>query len=241
MNSGNPALNSNTFKSINQVAGPTMTFSGTVNKSLVLLALVIAGTAFTWNIGGPLGSMLTIGGAIGGFILAMVTIFKKEWAPVTAPLYAALEGLFLGGISAMYNAQFHGIVLQAVMLTFGVMAAMLFLFQARIIRVTEKFRAGVFAATAGIAIFYLVVMVLQLFKIPVPMMYDGSGLGIALSIFVVAIAALNLLLDFDTIEQGVAYGAPKYLEWYCSFGLMVTLIWLYLEILRLLARLQSRR
>ncbi len=256
MNSGNPVLNSNTFQRVNQVAGPAMTVRGAANKTLFLLALVIAGTAVTWNLAGtpmvsgsasnptvsmsPLSMMLTFGGAIGGLILALVICFKSQWAPVLAPVYAILEGLFLGGISAMYNAQFQGIVLQAVMLTFGVMAAMLFLYQSRIIVVTQKFRAMIFAATLGIALFYLVTMVLRLFGMSIPMMYDGSALGIGISVFIVAIAALNLVLDFDMIEQGAAAGAPKYMEWYGAFGLMVTLIWLYLEILRLLARLQRR-
>lgn len=216
-----------------------MTVSGTINKSAVLLLLVILAGSFTWNASG-LSSVLTIGGAIGGFIVAMVTIFKKTWAPVTAPIYAILQGLFLGGISAMYNTQFEGLPLQAVMLTFGVMAAMLFLYQTRIIRVTEKLRLGIVAATAGIALFYIVSLVLGFFGINVPMIHDSGMLGIGFSLFVVGIAAMNLVLDFDFIENGVRAAAPRYMEWYAAFGLMVTLIWLYLEVLRLLAKLQRR-
>ncbi len=183
-----------------------------------------------------------VGGAIGGFILAMVTAFKKEWAPITAPIYAFLQGLFLGGISAIYNARTNGIVLQAVMLTFGVMAAMLFLYQSRVIRVTPGFVKGIAAATLGIALFYIASLVLSFFGIPAltQIINSSSTLGIGLSIFIVCIAALNLVLDFAMIEVGVANRGPKYMEWYCAFALMVTLIWLYLEILRLLAKVSRR-
>jgi len=240
MTSGNPSLNSGTFETISVRQGPVMTVTGTVSKTSILLLLVILGATFTWNIQSGLSSGLMIGGAIGGFIVALITIFKKEWSPVTAPIYAILEGLFLGGISAVYNAQFQGIVLQAVMLTFGVMAAMLFLYQSGIIKVTEKFRMGVFAATGGIALVYIVSMVLGFFGIHIPFIQGGGAFGIGFSLIVVGIAALNLVMDFDTVDRGVAAGAPRYMEWYCGFGLMVTLIWLYLELLRLLSKLQRR-
>lgn len=240
MASGNPALNDNTFQSLARRSGPPMTLSGTINKSALMLLLVALGTTFTWNLSGPLAGPLMIGGAIGGFIVALVTIFKKEWAPITAPIYSLLQGLFLGGVSAAYNAQFQGIVLQAIMLTFGVFAAMLALYQTRIIRVTERLRAVIFTATAGVALFYVVAMVLRLFGIQVPLIHDTGVLGIGFSVVVVGIAAFNLLLDFDSIEKGVQAGAPRFMEWYCAFGLMVTLIWLYLEILRLLSKLQRR-
>ena len=159
----------------------------------------------------------------------------------TGSIYAIAEGLFLGAISAVYEAQFHGIVLQAVMLTIGVLLAMLGLYTTRIIQPTQKFMMGVFAATAGIALVYLVTIVLGFFHINVPFIHSNGLMGIGFSVFVVIIAALNLIIDFGVIEQGVAARAPKYMEWYSGFGLLVTLVWLYLEILRLLSKLASRR
>ena len=182
-------------------------------------------------------------GMIGGFICAMVTIFKKAWSPVTAPLYALLEGLVLGSLSAVFELRYPGIAIQAVGLTFGTLFAMLFLYRSGIIKVTEKFRMGVFAATGGIALFYFLEIILSFFHINFMGTYgvNGSGLiGIGFSLLVVGIAALNLVLDFDFIEKGVQYGAPKYMEWYGAFGIMVTLIWLYLEMLRLLSKLNRR-
>ncbi|MBN8709088.1 MAG: hypothetical protein BGO12_08720 [Verrucomicrobia bacterium 61-8] len=240
MASGNPAFNEKTFQQISRSGGAAMTVTGTISKTAILLLLVILGTTFTWNLSGPLAMPLMFGGMIGGFIVSLITIFKKEWAPVTAPIYSILQGLFLGGISAAYNQQFHGIVLQAVLLTFGVAAAILGLYQTRVIRVTQRLRSIIFAATAGIAIYYVIAMVMSLFGMQAPMIWDTGWLGIGFSVFVVILAAFNLLLDFDLIEQGVAYGAPRYMEWYCSFGIMVTLVWLYLEILRLLSKLQRR-
>lgn len=242
MNSGNPTLQPAAFQNLAPVAsGATMTLSGTITRSATLLLLVILGTTFTWNqFQTGLGMGLMIGGAIGGFIVAMITIFKKTWASFTAPVYALLQGLFLGGISAMYNAQFQGIVLQAVMLTFGTLAAMLLLYQTRIIRVNDTFRTVVFAATAGIVVLYLASFVMGLFGASIGFLHDSTPLGIGISVVIVIIAALNLALDFDLIEKGVEASAPRYMEWYCAFGLMVTLIWLYLEILRLLSKLNRR-
>ena len=179
-------------------------------------------------------------GAIAGFIVALVTIFKQTWAPVTAPLYALLEGLVIGGVSAIFEAQFPGIVIQAAGLTLGTCLALLLAYKSRLIRATENFKLGVVAATGGIALFYLLTIVLGFFGIRIPLLYSNGWVGIGFSLFVVVIAALNLVLDFDFIEQGAAQGAPKYMEWYGAFGLMVTLIWLYLEMLRLLAKLRSR-
>lgn len=242
MNSGNPTLQPAAFKDLAPAAsGAVMTLSGTIARSATLLLLVILGTTFTWSQAAtPVGQMVTIGGAIGGFIVAMVTIFKKTWAPFTSPLYALLQGLFLGGVSAIYNAQFEGIVLQAVMLTFGTLAAMLFLYQTRIIRVTNTFRAVVFGATAGILVMYLASFVMSFFGVSMTFLHDSSPMSIGISVVIVIVAALNLAMDFDLIEQGIAARAPGYMEWYCAFGLMVTLIWLYLEILRLLAKLNRR-
>ena len=173
-----------------------------------------------------------MGGAIGGFILAMVTIFKKTWAPVTAPLYALVEGFFLGSISAMYELRFDGIVFQAVMLTFGTLFALLMAYRSGLIKATENFKLGVIAATGGIALVYLATIVLGFFGINIPLIHESGIVGIGFSLFVIVIAALNLVLDFDFIENGVEQGAPKYMEWYGAFGLMVTLVWLYIEFLR---------
>lgn len=176
-------------------------------------------------------------GGIGGFIVALITVFKAQWSPITAPIYAALQGLFLGGLSATMDAMYPGIVIQAVALTFGTMFGMLFLYRAGIIKVTEKFRSGLLAATAGIFFVYLLSWILGFFGIQMPMIHEGGLLGIGFSLFVVVIAALNLLLDFDFIHKSSGMGAPKYMEWYGAFGLMVTLVWLYIEFLRLLSKL----
>ena len=181
--------------------------------------------------------MLT--GAVGGLIVALVTTFKPAWAALTAPLYAVLEGLLLGGISAMFNAQYQGLPFQAVCLTFGTLFSLLLAYQTGWIRATENFKLGVIAATGGIFLVYMATAVLGLFGIAMPFMHSNGLVGIGISLFVVVVAALNLVLDFDIIENGVKRGAPKYMEWYGAFGLLVTLVWLYLEILRLLAKLRS--
>ncbi len=182
-----------------------------------------------------------IGGAIGGLIVALVTVFKKTWAGITSPVYALLEGLFLGGISAIFEAQYPGIVIQAVALTFGTLFSLLLAYKSRLIKVTENFKLGVAAATGSIFLIYLANMLLGFFGIHMPFIHESGIIGIGFSLVVVVIAALNLVLDFDFIENGAASGAPKYMEWYAAFGLMVTLIWLYLEMLRLLAKLRSRK
>jgi uncharacterized YccA/Bax inhibitor family protein len=229
--------------------GQAMTLNGTVNKTGFLLLLTMLTAAFAWSqtmIDTPEGPMpapgamiYLLGGAIGGLVLALVTAFKKEWSPVTAPLYALVEGFFLGAVSAMYNAQFQGIVLQAVMLTFAITFALLFAYRSGLIKATENFKLGIAAATGGIVLIYLATMALGFFGIKIPYIHESGIIGIGFSLFVVVIAALNLVLDFDFIESGVEAGAPKYMEWYGAFGLMVTLVWLYLEILRLLAKLRS--
>lgn len=181
------------------------------------------------------------GGLIGGLVVALVTVFKKEWSPVTAPLYAVLEGLAIGAISAVFEQRFPGIVMQAVGLTFGTLAALLLAYRSGLVRATENFKLGVVAATGGIMLLYLVNIGMRLFGFEgMGFIHDSGWLGIGFSAVVVVVAALNLVLDFDFIEQGVEHGAPKYMEWYGAFGLLVTLVWLYLEILRLLAKLQSR-
>lgn len=254
--SGNPALKQSTFLDLSSGAvvardAGAMTLSGTVNKTGLLLLLTVLTAAFAWSQSivtgadgqaaiaqGVAGYM--IGGAIGGFILALITIFKKTWAPITAPLYALVEGFFLGSISAMYEFRFNGIVFQAVLLTFGTLFALLFAYRSGLIRATENFKLGVAAATGGIFLVYLATMILGFFNVNIPFIHESGLVGIGFSLFVVVIAALNLVLDFDFIETGIEQGAPKYMEWYGAFGLMVTLVWLYIEFLRLLSKLQSR-
>ncbi len=249
MQSGNPALGKNTFLDVNTgrvLSGDgTMTMNGTVNKTGLLLALVLLGATISWSkYAGPASIPtlypLIIGGAIAGLVLALITVFKKQWAAYTGPLYAVAEGLCLGALSAMFEARYPGIVMQAVGLTFGTMAVMLLAYRSGWIRATEKFKLGVVAATGGVFLLYLVDMVLGFFGHHIGFINGSSALGIGFSVVVVVIAALNLILDFDLIESGVKAGAPKYMEWYGAFALVVTLVWLYLELLRLLSKLQSR-
>jgi uncharacterized YccA/Bax inhibitor family protein len=246
MRTANPALSDRTFTGFGRVAGAEqMTIQGTANKALLLLLCVMITAAWVWNMyyrslnPGVVIPWVTVG-AIAGFIVALVTVFKQTWAPVTAPIYALLEGLVLGGVSALFEAQFPGIVLQAVALTLGTCLALLLAYKTGLIRASENFKLVVVAATGAIALFYVITIILGFFRVQVPLVYGNGWVGIGFSIVVVTIAALNLVLDFDFIEQGAAQGAPKFMEWYAAFGLMVTLIWLYLEILRLLAKLRSR-
>ena len=235
---GNPALSEKTFQDVVRTAGGTMTLQGTVNKTGISLLIVMAGAIITWNMEQPI--LLLLVGAIGGAILGFVTVFKKDWAPITTPIYAFLEGLVLGAISRMYDQQVEGIVPIAVGLTMGTLGALLLAYTSRLIKVTQNFRLGVFAATGAIALLYLVSMVLGFFGIRIPLIHEAGPIGILFSVVVVVIASLNLVLDFDFIERGAAMGAPKYMEWYGAFGLLVTLIWLYLEILRLLAKIMGK-
>lgn len=247
MRTANPALNSKVFQGFGRVdAASAMTVEGTVNKTAIMLAALVISASFVWKkffaTGDPASvSLWMIGGIVGGLIVAIATIIKKQWAPVTAPLYAVLEGFALGGISAIFEAQFPGIVIQAVGLTFGTLFALLFAYRSGFIKVTENFKLGIVAATGGIFLVYLVTFILGFFGVQVPFIHGSGIFGIGFSLFVVVIAALNLVLDFDFIEHGAKHGAPKFMEWYGAFGLIVTLIWLYLEILRLLAKIQSRR
>jgi uncharacterized YccA/Bax inhibitor family protein len=222
-----------------------MTLNGTVNKTGILLVLAIAAAGWTWHLFTQSLNTADVtpwmfGGLIGGFIFALITIFKKEWSPVTAPAYALLEGLALGGISASFEVRYPGIAIQAVGLTFGTLFVLLLAYRSGLIPVTQKFRLGIVAATGGIAVFYLLEMILGIFGIHFTSINGSGAIGIGFSLIVVVVAALNLVLDFDFIEKGVQYGAPKYMEWYGAFGIMVTLIWLYLEILRLLSKLNRR-
>ena len=242
MRSGNPALNKKTFDSFVTTDSNVMTIDGTVNKTAISMGILLLAAYYTYS--NAIMSYVLVG-FIGGFILALITIFKKEWAPTTVPIYALLEGLALGGVSNIYATAFEpGIVPRAIMLTLGILFALLFAYKSKMIKATENFKLGVFAATAGIGIVYLISFLMSVFGgggISIMNPANFSMLSVGFSLFVVVIASLNLVMDFDFIEEGAAKGAPKYMEWYGAFGLLVTLIWLYLEILRLLAKLSSRR
>lgn len=239
MRSGNPALSEKTFQQLSTVSSGehAMTVTGTVNKTGILFLILLLGATISWYQPAP---FFVWGGAIGGFIVAIATIFKKEWSPVTAPIYAGLEGLFLGGISVMFETAYDGIVYNAVILTLGTFAAMLFAYRSGWIRVTRRFRMGVVAATGGIFLVYIASFVLGFFGIELSLVHGNGMMGIGFSLIVVGIAAMNLVLDFDMISRGAEAGAPRYFEWFTAFGLMVTLIWLYIEMLRLLAKMQQR-
>jgi len=239
--SSNPVLGRKIFeRTFTDSYSETMTVRGAVNRVGILFLLVVLSASFVWKMvfaGTPVFGWM-IFGVVGGLIAAIVCVVKPSWSPFAAPVYALMEGLFLGAISAMFEAKIAGIVFQAIGLTFGTVFALLFAYKTGIIKVTEKFKMGVIIATGGIAVFYLVLMVVNMFTSY--NFFASMGLfGILISLVIVVVAALNLVLDFDFIEQGAAAGAPKYMEWYAAFGLMVTLIWLYLEILRLLSLLSG--
>ncbi len=238
MKSGNPTISEKIFQRGSEAvpAGETMTVNGTANKIGILFLILLIGASISWY--NPT-SLFMWGGAIGGLIVAMVTIFKKEWAPVTAPIYAGLEGLFLGAVSIMYANVYSGIVFNAVALTIGIFAAMLFIYRTGIITVNKKFRMGVVAATGGIFLVYIASWILGFFGVNISLITGTGVWGIGFSLIIIVVAALNLVLDFDMIERGAEYGAPRYFEWYTAFGLIVTLVWLYLEMLRLLGKLQE--
>jgi uncharacterized YccA/Bax inhibitor family protein len=257
--SGNPTLSDKRFRDTIiedavVIDDNAMTIKGTLNKFGFLFLMTLGTAYYSWHqfvLGGNVWPLVLLG-AFGGLGVAIAITFKKEWSPYLAPAYALLEGLFVGSISALYeysapsgqNAYaggYSGIVLQAVGLTFAVVIAMYFLYSFRIIQATQKFKAVIVTATAGLAIFYLVCWAISMFGIAAPsFIFQNSALGIGFSLFVVALAALNLILDFDMIEQGAKLGAPKYMEWYGAFGLLVTIVWLYIEILRLLSKLSKR-
>lgn len=247
MRSGNPVLRADTFSNTTTSFGgdnDAMTLAGTVNKSFVVITALLISAGFVWNLhyqGSPMVMPMMWGGVIGSFVVAIATVFKKEWSPVTAPLYGVLEGLALGGISALADMRFPGIVIQAAALTMGIFVALLLAYKSGLIKPTENFKLGVTAATGGIAVMYLISMVMRMFGSPVAFLHDSSMLSIGISGVVIIVAALNLVLDFDFIEEGANRGnTPKYMEWYAAFGLTVTLAWLYLEILRLLMKLKGR-
>ena len=239
LRSGNPVLSKSTFNSATNIT-ETMTINGTVNKTAISLFLLVGTGYLTFN---TMNTVLLIACGIGGFIVALITVFRKHWAPITVPIYAILEGGMLGGISFMYNSMYDGIVTNAIFLTLGILLSLLMAYRSGLIKPSENFKLGVAAATGGIAIVYLINFVMGFFGSGMGIMNinNSSMMSIGFSLVVIVIASLNLVLDFDFIEEGAEKGAPKYMEWYGAFGLLVTLIWLYLEILRLLAKLNSRK
>ncbi len=248
--SDNPTLSQKIFsRSLDQSDAGVMTVRGSIGKFGFLLFMVLAAASYTWYLyyNNQQQTMVTLMwvGIIGGLISVLAICFKPTLAPYLSPAYGILEGFFLGAISAVLNDAFSekypGLVMQAVGLTFGVALAMFLLYNFRVIKATEKFKSTIFAATAGIAIFYVITLLLRVFGVNIPFMYDSSLLGIGISLFIVAIAALNLIIDFDMIEKGAEMGAPKYMEWYGAFGLLVTMVWLYIEILKLLSRFAGRK
>jgi uncharacterized YccA/Bax inhibitor family protein len=241
--SGNPVLTDDVFRGTRVFGGETMTIGGTVNKTVLALAILCVAAAWTWNLGprDPRVGMLTMVGMLGGLAMAVATTWRKDWAAVTAPLYAAFEGLLLGGVSASFETRYPGLVGQAVFLTIGTLATLLLAYRAGFIRATDTLRRTVFAATGGIMLVYVADLVMRLFGTGVPLIHGSTPIGIGFSLVVVAVAAFNLVLDFDFIERAAARGAPRQMEWYGAFALLVTLVWLYLEMLRLLTKLQERR
>jgi len=236
--SGNPALRGDVFAGSNaDTSTGVMTIAGTANKTILLLIIAFFTASLVWS-NQQAAAILLFPSIIIGLIIALVTIFKKEYSPITAPLYAAVEGVVLGTISSFFNAQYPGIVIQAVALTFAVLLCMLAAYRSGMIKVTERFKLGVVAATGGIMVVYLISMVMSLFGANIGFIHSNGLLGIGFSLFVVGIASLNLVLDFDLIEKGANMQAPRYMEWYGAFALIVTLVWLYLEILRLLSKLR---
>lgn len=245
MRTSNPALKEEYFRrDPAALAQGVMTMQGTTTKSFLLILLAVFSAAFTWReyLSGNTGILMPaiLVGGIGGFIVALVTVFKPRLAPITAPFYAVLEGLLLGAISARYEAQWAGLPIQAVGLTFMVFLAMLLVYRTGLIKVTEKLRFGIVAATGGIMLFYVLSILLSFVGVQIPLVHGSGVIGIGFSLVVVGVAALNLVLDFDLIENGVKAQAPKYMEWYGAFVLLVTLVWLYLEMLRLLSKINRR-
>jgi uncharacterized YccA/Bax inhibitor family protein len=245
--SGNPVLGEKTFRnSVDPSYAETMTVRGTLNKFSMLFLLTMAMASIAWKMfySGKDITGYMWGTLIGALVVALVVSFKTSWSPYLAPLYAILKGFAIGGISAIYNSAFEkiapNIITQAVALTFGVVIAMFLLYNFRIIKATEKFKSIVITATAGVAIFYLIALGLRFAGIDIPFIHEGSAIGIGFSLLVVGLAALNLIIDFDMIEQGSHYGAPKYMEWYGAFGLLVTIVWLYIEVLRLLSKFAKK-
>ena len=240
--SNNPFMREEKFQAASQagvmdgsaagVGEGQMTVNGAINKTLILSGIMLITTLFAYLFYNPI---FVMGGAIGGLIVVLIAAFNPQRSAILAPIYAALEGLFIGGISFMYASLFDGIIFQAATLTLSILFMMLFIYRTGLIPVTDKFRTGVFMATGGIALVYLLNFVLSFFGISIPYLHSGGTIGIVISIAIIGIASLNLLLDFDNFEKGEQYGAPKYMEWFSAMGLLITLVWIYVEVLRLLA------
>ncbi|WP_018782997.1 Bax inhibitor-1/YccA family protein [Bacillus sp. 95MFCvi2.1] len=234
MRTSNPMLKKETFRK-QGASTSAMTIGGAVGKTLIMLVLLLATSVYSYiqMYTGKMQMPVLIGALIVAAIIAFAAIFFPKMAPITAPIYAAVEGIVLGSISAVYAIRFdNSIILNAVLLTISILFAMLVLYATRVVKVTDKFRTGIMAATLGILVMYLIVFLLNMFGVTVPYIHQGGTIGIIISAVVIIVAALNLLLDFDLIENGARSGAPKYMEWYSAMGLMMTLVWLYLEILR---------
>jgi len=212
--------------------GSSMTINGAINKTMILFFIMLITTVISYSM--PNNLFLFVG-AIGGLIAVIVASFKRSLSPFLAPIYALLEGLFVGTISAYYAAQFNGIIIHAVTLTISMLFLMLIIYRLKIIKVNNKFRMGVIMATGAVVVVYLMSWILGMFGINMPFIHEGGMMGIGISLVIIGIAALNLLLDFDMFEKGQEYGAPKYMEWFAAMGLLITLVWLYIEFLRLLA------
>jgi uncharacterized YccA/Bax inhibitor family protein len=248
MTTGNPVLRDDTFSVVWPQAstGQAMTINGTIHKACFLLLCVLTTAVWAWDrllVTHNRRTLLIwlLVALLAGFVVALVTVFKKQWSPVTAPIYALLQGLLLGTISSLMEARFPGIAVEAVALTFATCFGLLVAYRSGLIRATNRFRFGITAATSGLASVYLLTLILRLLGMRDPFDFGSGPVGILVCLVIVALAALNLILDFDFIERGARTGAPKYMEWYAAFGLMVTLIWLYLEVLRLLAKVRDDR
>lgn len=246
LSSGNPVMNEEKYQKAKEATlngelvgtkpGEVMTVQGAVTKTFILMAILLSTTVVGYTVASPL---MLWGGMLGGLGIVILAMFKTHWSPVLAPIYAALEGLFVGAISAMYASAFEGIVFQAVSLTMAVLFMMLFLYKMEIIKVTAKLRAGVMMATGAVMLVYLLSFVLSMFGINMPYLHEGGLMGIGISVVIIGVAAMNLLLDFDNFDKGEQMQAPKYMEWFSAMGLIITLVWLYVEMLRLLSKLQS--
>ena len=239
METSNPLLSRDDSFSRSGYGIESMTLQGVVNKTGILLLLCSGAAAFSWTHPALHGPLILLG-LIGGLIACLIGTFKPATTPIAAPLYAVLEGLCLGAISQMTEVRWPGIVGNAILLTFGVLVLMLALYTTRIIRVTDRMVTGILVATASVCVVYLVDMVLNMFGVHMPYMHESGPLGIGISLVIVGIAAFNLLLDFKIIEDRITNSSPRYMEWYCGMALLVTLVWLYLEILRLLSKMRNR-
>ena len=243
MESNNPMFSGRVLNRVGTAEGGAMTMNGFVNRLGILLVLLLVAGGFTWNIAtqepGTAGALL-IGGCIVGFGLAIVTAFVPKISPFTSPVYAIAEGLLLGAISAILEQRFKGIVLTAALLTVTTVFGMLALYKFRILRATQGFVKGVMIATVGVALTYLLSMILNAFGVSVPYIHGNGIIGIGFSAVVLGIAALNLILDFDLVENSIVARAPKYMEWFAAFSLLITIVWIYMELLRLLSKLRSR-